>query len=666
MIKSSAYCLFFSQDRELAQQVEAYLTKETRVRNFDDVNQVESQLRQITNAILLIDLRSEGSLPLCRDLARHRPDLEIIVLGIPHSMPMQEADALGVYAREELPLVQSRFQAIVHHSFEHLALRLENDSLRGQVALRQTPAETTPMPPATQPHMTGTSSPLGSFSRSLRNIQNVNALMESIVESVASSCLVSRVGIFARTRNDTHYRLYAGLRCMGDSRNSQYEQQDALVRWLEVNACQVVRSHLTHIDDFNDRLMLQQELDTLGAEVILPLQGRSQLWGWLFVGQRGTGVPFAYADLEQLLVMADHISTTLENAFLYEEAAIQKNLAETLLHSVPTGIVSIGTDGIIRSLNHAAEICLDVRVDNVRGKPIGMLGSRMADVLLRALHQDPVIPPSEWIEPGNQNSLVVEARRLLDSDNSLGAVAFIQDVTQQRRLEEKQEQVERTSFWTDLAASMSHEVRNPLVAIKTFAQLLPERYDEPDFRAEFSRIVTDEVDRLNKIIEQINDFANPPALKFSAVRLQDVLQHGIGKAVKQDSHTDVPITTSFDADLPAVSGDINALSECFANLITNALEATYDRGNPAVELKAQRVAQPSGGETVMVTVADNGPGIPSEFRDKVFSPFCTSKPRGMGLGLPIAKRTVIDHNGTIDIDTAPEGTQVVILLPTGK
>jgi nitrogen-specific signal transduction histidine kinase len=85
-----------------------------------------------------------------------------------------------------------------------------------------------------------------------------------------------------------------------------------------------------------------------------------------------------------------------------------------------------------------------------------------------------------------------------------------------------------------------------------------------------------------------------------------------------------------------------------------------------VELRAQRVAQPSGAETVLVTVADNGPGIPIEFRDKVFSPFCTSKPRGMGLGLPIAKRTVIDHNGSIDIDTAPEGTQVVISLPSGK
>ena len=82
-------------------------------------------------------------------------------------------------------------------------------------------------------------------------------------------------------------------------------------------------------------------------------------------------------------------------------------------------------------------------------------------------------------------------------------------------------QLERAQFWTDLAAGMSHEIRNPLVAIKTFAQLLPERYADAEFRAEFSRLVAGEVDRLNGIIEQINAFAHPPALavpRMTAVR----------------------------------------------------------------------------------------------------------------------------------------------------
>lgn len=663
---SAIPCLLYTQDDELSRQVSAFLSGEADLGVYHDLRRLESLLRQTRNSLLLLDLRADGSLPLCRDLLRHRGDVQVVALGVPNSIPMAEAEALEVFASEELPIDRARFQSLIRRSMQHLTLRIEVGELRVQMERRPDPLAAAPGVPAPMGAPTPIPSALGSFSRSLRHIQNLSALMESIVESVAGTCLVSRAGIFARTRDDPQYRMYAGLRCMEEAARTVHDPNGALVHWLEMHACQVVRNHLAHITDINDRLMLQRELDLLGAEVILPLQGRSQLWGWVFVGQRGTGIPYSYADLEQMLVMADHISTTLENAFLYEEAAIQRTLAETLLHTVPSGIVSIGVDGAIRSMNRAAEKCLDIRQDEVSRKPVGILGSRMADVLFRALHREPVVNPQEWIDPATQRSLVVEARRLMKEDLCMGAVAFIQDITHQRQLEEKQEQVERAEFWTELAASMSHEVRNPLVAIKTFAQLLPERYDDDDFRAEFSRIVTDEVDRLNKIIEQINDFANPPGLQFRSLAVEQLLKTSIDKARKVDTNAEVPIQTVIDPGLPPLSGDLNSLSECFAKLITNALEAAYDRGNPAVEVRAQQVTGADGEERLVVTVSDNGAGIPPEFRDKVFSPFCTSKPRGMGLGLPIAKRTVIDHNGTIDIYSTPEGTRVVVSLPLEK
>lgn len=658
-------CLLYTQDEALSHQVSAFLDGEAYVHPHLDLRGLEPHIRRARHSLLLLDLRAEGSLALCRDLLLHRGDVQVIAIGVSGSVPMAEAAALNVFASEDLPLERAHFQSLVRRSVQFLSLRIEVNELRNQIERRPEPP-----PAAALPSPLGTTgaspSALGSFSRSLRNIQNLSVLMENIVESVAGTCLVSRVGIFSRTRDDAKYRMYAGLRCLDEASRTVHDPNGALVRWLEMHACQVVRNHLAHIADINDRLMLQRELDLLGAEVILPLQGRTQLWGWVFVGQRGTGIPFSHADLEQMLVMADHISTTLENAFLYEEAEIQRTLAETLLHTVPSGIVSIGMDGEVRSMNRAAEQCLGIRQEEVRRKPVGILGSRMADVLFRALHREPVVNPQEWTDPTTQRSLVVEARRLMKQDRCLGAVAFLQDITNQRRLEEKQEQVERAEFWTELAASMSHEVRNPLVAIKTFAQLLPERFDDDDFRAEFSRIVTVEVDRLNKIIEQINDFANPPTLHFRPLSVEQLLKLSIGKARMADRAAEVPIHTAIEPDLPPVSGDMNSLAECLGNLITNALEATYDRGNPMVEVRARTMTGADGQDQVVLTVADNGAGIPPEFGDKVFSPFCTSKPRGMGLGLPIAKRTIIDHNGSIDIDTTPEGTQIVVTLPLEK
>ena len=107
---------------------------------------------------------------------------------------------------------------------------------------------------------------------------------------------------------------------------------------------------------------------------------------------------------------------------------------------------------------------------------------------------------------------MVETRRLLDERNPLGAVAVVHDLTAEESLRQKQDVVDRAAFWSDLAASMSHEIRNPLVAIKTFAQLLPERFDDADFRKEFNQIVVQEIDRLDKIITQINNFAHPSEL----------------------------------------------------------------------------------------------------------------------------------------------------------
>ncbi len=106
-------------------------------------------------------------------------------------------------------------------------------------------------------------------------------------------------------------------------------------------------------------------------------------------------------------------------------------------------------------------------------------------------------------------------------------MAVIQDLTPEESLRQRQELLDRAAFWTDLAASMSHEVRNPLVAIKTFAQLLPERFDDADFRRDFNEIVVQEIDRLDLIITQINNFAHPPELNFKSIDLRAPMKKAV-------------------------------------------------------------------------------------------------------------------------------------------
>jgi PAS domain S-box-containing protein len=649
-------CTLYTCDEELATRVRGFLHQRARVRQIETPDRFSKICQQMAPGLLVLDAKAPYAIETMRGIAKRRPELLIVALCDPNSDPARELEDLGVYAIEMPACSRRRFQTIAIRAFDQLEMQAENMNLREQVS-RDMP----PIPPPTGLVRPGPQLPLHTFSRSLRHMNNLQALLESVVEGIAATSLVSRVGIFMRSRKDGVYRHAAGIRCLAESLAMEYAPGEDLVQWLESHACQVARSHLDHVADVQERWMLRQELDAAGAEVLIPLLGRQCLTGWLYIGVRSTGAPFSYADLEDFTILAEHVGVTLENALLYEEVADQKTMAETLLHSMPTGICAVDLDGRIRTLNQPAEQILGLVADQVLWQPAACLGSRMADVLLQCL-EGVEREPGVWKDPRTHKVLRVEARPLRSDALCRGAVALIHDITNHERLKEKEEQVERASFWNDLAASMSHEIRNPLVAIKTFAQLLPDRYADAGFRADFSQLVTEEVDRLNGIIEQIDQFAHPADLEFSEVSLPETIQSGLDLAKSRVAANGMNIATAFDPDLPKVRGDRNALAQCFAHLIANAMEAVAEKPKAQIRLRAQREKSATSPDKVQIAVEDNGPGIPAEIQDKIFSPFCTTKTAGMGLGLPIVKRTVIDHNGEIQIESTHMGTRATISL----
>ncbi len=254
----------------------------------------------------------------------------------------------------------------------------------------------------------------------------------------------------------------------------------------------------------------------------------------------------------------------------------------------------------------------------------------------------------------------------MDRRDPLGAVAVVHDMTGQEGLRLKQDLLDRATFWTDLAASMSHEIRNPLVAIKTFAQLLPDRFDDAGFRDDFNGIVVQEIDRLDKIITQINDFAHPPELVMKSIDVRASVKKALEVAQARFGTNGTPIEIDLPNDLPRVLGDEMALTEVFAHLVANAAEAVHGQSKARITLGAKPIREAQGTSGVIVTVQDNGRGIAPDLKDKIFSPFCTTKARGMGLGLPIVKRTIFDHNGRVDIDSNPHGTSVSVMLPASE
>jgi nitrogen fixation/metabolism regulation signal transduction histidine kinase len=483
-----------------------------------------------------------------------------------------------------------------------------------------------------------------------------------VVEVVQSFARVTRVGIFSRDFQSGRYCLKAGIKCFEDSWNLIVSPEDPLVQWLQFNAHLVSRESLAHIRDAQERVVLDQSLDMLGAELIVPLLARDRLLGWLFIGHRLTGVPFDEGHLEELMALAEHVSTSLENAQLYSENAVQKTFAETVLQSIPVGIVSVDSAAVIRWFNESAATILEYPGDQLLGQHAAKLGSQLSDMLTGAIAGKGEQELQEWVDPFTKRSIAVSTERLMSGDDCLGAVAVIKDLTRERLLTEKQEQLERAVFWTELASAMSHEVRNPLVAVSTFAQLLPERYSDEEFREQFSTLVEAEVARLNQMVDQIDSFANPPEVQQRPINVEQVLKKASDLAVLRGPKTGLQIVTSAEEGLKVIHGDEQALTECLTHLLVNALESLRASDSPSVRISASSMDKAQGGG-VVINIRDNGRGISGEIIEKIYSPFCTTKARGIGLGLPIARRTVTDHNGQLDVESSDHGTSVTMVLP---
>jgi PAS domain S-box-containing protein len=658
---SSPVCILYTQDQDFVRRVKAFLRTLAHLRHVADGDRLDAVLQQNSPALLMFDLRAKESRDLIEQVQTDWPEVLIIALGTPRSEPLRDAEQFGIYAAEDLELERPRFQALVGRAFDYLKIAQENRDLREESAplpARHISRRVEPV----QDRQSQSSLPQLRFPRVFRRFENVDALLANVVEGVAEASGVTRVGLFSRIREGDRYRLRAGLRCLPETEEIEFGERDGLIRWFERNARLISRENLAHS---SDRALLRRALDTFGAEVIVPLYTRSRIIGWIFFGHRITGRGFNDQDLEGLMVLADHVSTVLENALLQEETTRQKTLAETLLKSIPPGIVAIDEGGIIRWFNPPAEEILGLPAKKVLHKTAEAAGPLLATFLRETLEAETNLPLRNWIDNNTRRSLAVETRRLADEQTRLGAVAVIQDLTSEENLRQKESLLDRAAFWADLAASMSHEIRNPLVAIKTFAQLLPERFDDADFRKEFNHIVVGEIDRLDRIITQINNFAHPPDLVFKAIDVRSSVKKGVEIARSRFGvNGDVALDTSLPNDLPRVLGDETALAEMFAHLLANAAEALSGKTKPRITLSAKPVRDGKRPSGVVITVHDNGKGIAPEIKEKVFSPFCTTKARGMGLGLPIVKRTVFDHHGRVDIESNSRGTTVNVMLPT--
>jgi signal transduction histidine kinase len=253
-----------------------------------------------------------------------------------------------------------------------------------------------------------------------------------------------------------------------------------------------------------------------------------------------------------------------------------------------------------------------------------------------------------------------------------GAAIFFKDLTRIEHKEEQERLRDRLAALGQMAASMAHEIRNPLASIDVTCSLLKRQLGSDDHAADLLAKITAEVRRLNNTITSSLEFVRPVSLSLSHCELTPLLDEAITVAVERRGHPGIAVVRRFADPLPPFLMDRDRLRQVFENLVLNAIEAVGESGTVTVETKVipapstatvpypqtetgGKDAWPAFEQFAVIRVADSGPGIAEKKRDKVFFPFYTTKKQGSGVGLAMAKKIVNSHRGLIDVADSPEG-----------
>ena len=255
-------------------------------------------------------------------------------------------------------------------------------------------------------------------------------------------------------------------------------------------------------------------------------------------------------------------------------------------------------------------------------------------------------------------TLQLNSLSIVESEGApAGVMLLIQDLSQVKSLEEELRRSERMAALGKMAAGVAHELRNPLSSIKGLAILLKSRFQEKSPDQETADILVQEVERLNRSIGELLDYARPQKLIKEDVHPEEVVRKTVSLIRMDAESVGVRVEIRMEDDLPLVLADQDKLNQVFLNLFLNSIQAMEHGGRLDIRVATQ-------GRNVLFTVKDTGCGVNKEDMPRVFDPYFTTKPEGTGLGLAMSVKIIEEHGGTMTFESEPDvGTTVVVSLP---
>ena len=487
----------------------------------------------------------------------------------------------------------------------------------------------------------------------LTRVLNLRPLLKFISHTVAGSTDAEGAGIYLK--NETEFACAIATRRHDGAHfdapeTAMREVVEALERLKEpLVTDEIVRAAVTPTER-----ELADQLTQANWSLVLPVISDNGVIALIAVGPKLSGDPFYPQDLDLLMTLANQAGIAIKNARLYAQVVLANEYIENIVATIDSGVIAVTSAGRIAMFNRAAERLTGLAAETVKGEAIGIVQACLSEPLLATVGdgQARQNPEAELAAGEIRRPVMYTTSPLRDPDGVvLGAVAVFSDLTALKELETERRRAERLAYFEVLASGIAHEIKNPLVGIKTFTQLVPRRRNDERFMDEFTRVVGREIQRMERLLERLGALSRPGRRPQFPLDVRAPITQAVEAMQPTFDEKSISLRVVLGDSACLVLGQHTELEQLFLNLVMNAHEATPPGG-------VVRVDVTHDAERITVTIADTGPGIAPELVERVFDPFFSTKQRGSGLGLAICAGIAQTHGARLRAANAPNGGAV--------
>ena len=500
---------------------------------------------------------------------------------------------------------------------------------------------------------------LKAFSRVFAAGFDLRRVLDTFLEAIGDVVRPTRVAVLLPEADGREFRIAAHRGLAPQIVHSvRLPAAEGLPRWLAAQGRPIALHDVTDPE-------LVRELKLLQGVVATPLLAHGDLVAILVLGQPVFGTGYSRAEIETLFDLVTQLATVIRDIALHQQLEREKEFTERILSHMSSGVVTIGRDQRVGTMNRRAEEILGLSAHAVVHQDLRVLPSPLGDLLFDTLSSGRAMPRTEiqlalrrlWIE--------VTTYVIRDEESApLGAVLVFEDLTAQKELAAQKREADQFQLLTRVVARIADEIKNPLVSINTFIELIGERYDDPDFRRHFSSVVRRDVRRLVEVFEKLAGLVTEGELNFAIVDAYeavtqlveaiDLAEGGLGKHLQLDvAPTSEPLPVKVDA---------TQLRKALSYLIRYL---THNSPNDLakISLSVGRHAEPDGGHDVRILVGSRTATVSAEKLERLFDPVQMVQESLIDVGPAVSQRLVEALGGRLGVRQTRHELSFVVSLP---